>query len=175
MKNVHLYKIIVLLTCLASFHFADADNSPEKSAIQVFLQSCAATYAHESEVEKVARELGMVEVPADEKGEYLKGNPGSVWRGSDSSMPYAVAVQPNGLCTVFVFAGDAKEIQKDVEWWLPPESTGIKVTKEELSSSHDLKTTAYELRGGKVRERWVITISSNPSSELRALLSWNRL
>lgn len=106
---------------------------------------------------------------------YLPGKPGKAWRGPDDSMPYAVTVQPNGLCTVFVFAGDVEQLQVDIDRGLPPESSGIKVATEDLTTSPELKTTSYELHGGEVRERWVITISSNPDSPLRALLSWNRL
>lgn len=175
MKNLLLKYIVLLGACLAPMQTEGAESALQKSPMSLFLQACAATYAHTSEVERVMKEIGLGEITGTEAQQYLQGNAGKAWRGSDTSTPYAVTVQPNGLCTVFIFAGDADQLQKDLDWWLPPKSTGIKVTIEDLTTSPELKTTSYELRGGKVRERWVITISSNPNSSLRALLSWSPL
>ena len=175
MKKIYPISLITLCALLTPLASIGEDNSTNKSPIKLFLQVCAATYAHASQVDKAAIDIGLNEITGNEAKQYLMNNPGKVWKGLDNSLPYAVTLMPNGLCTVLVYKGDAEDIQKSVDWWLPPEATGIVVKKEEIPSPLNLTTTAYELRGGKVNERWVITISSDPNSQLRAMLSWNKL
>lgn len=152
-----------------------SEDASQNLAIQLFIQACVVTYAHAPEVESVVAKFGLTEIAGADAQQYLVGQPGRAWRGSVNLDPYAVTLLPNGLCTVFVHAGDTTQIHSAVESWLPPTSSGIAISRENLSSRPDLTTTAYELRGGQVQERWVITISSDPNSSLRAVLSWNRL
>lgn len=174
--NRQQYKRVPLLIALLLPGLAGAANGPLKDpAIQLFLEACAVTYAHEAAVEKVVAEKGFQEMAGTDALRYLARNPGRAWAGEIDTGRYAVTLQPNGLCTVFVHSGDATQLQAAVEAWLPPAATGVKVTKQDLGASGSLHTTAYELRGGKVRERWVITLSDEPNSKLRALFSWNAL
>lgn len=152
-----------------------SDDHGQHAPIQLFLKACAITYAHESQVSSALTELGFTELKGVDADQYLLGKPGRAWYGMIESNPYGVALQPNGLCTVFVHVGNASQIQSAVETWLPPASTGISVKKEDLTAQPGLKTTAYELRGGKVRERWVVSIADDPASPVRALISWNKL
>jgi hypothetical protein len=154
---------------------ARAEGPSNDPVIQLFLQACAATYAHAHQVASVATNFGFTEISGADAEQYLAGQSGMAWRGLIESKPYAVTVLTNGLCTVFVHEGDPEQIRSAVESWLPPASLGIVVTREDLSGSPNTTTISYELRGGKVKERWVVTTSSNPSSSLRAVLSWNRL
>ncbi len=89
---------------------------------------------------------------------------------------YAVESEPNGVCTLAVHEGDPAEIRAAVEAWLPSPKSGLSVSKQEAPPTDaGLQTTNYEFRGGKVAERWVLTVSSVRESSLRALLSWSRL
>ena len=168
----HVLGIVALI--VPSLAWA-VDDPKQHASIQLFLKACAITYAHETQVANVMTELGFSEIAEAAADQYLVGRPGRAWRGMIDSNAYGVAIQPNGLCTVFVHAGDATQIQSAVESWLPPASSDITLKTEDLTTQPGLKTTAYELRGGKVQERWVVTISSGLTPPVRALLSWNRL
>jgi len=175
MNNHTLKRVLALGALLIPLMASGAEEPLKDPTIRLFLQICAATYAHTPEVAQVAEEAGLDELPGREAIRFLAGHPGRAWRGAIDARTYAVAVEPNGLCSVFAFTGDAAKLQAAVEASLPPASTGIVVQREDLTMRPDLKSTSYELRGGKVQERWVVTIATDPAAPLRAILSWNRL
>lgn len=143
--------------------------------MQLFLQACAIPYAHLELVAKQVKDLGFAELDTFAASTYLGGTSGRVWQGVFQSRHYAIAVRPEQLCTVIAHDGDPRDVKTAVESWLPPPDSGISVKQEIIPSPGELETTAYELRGGKVAERWVLTISNSPQSQIRAMLSWSHL
>jgi hypothetical protein len=165
-------KVAAFLVPMLAWATDDPEHNP---SMQLFLEACASTYAYEPRVAEAMKSLSFSELAGTDADKYLLGQPGRAWVGTIDTNRYGVAVQPNGLCTVFVHAGDATQLQSAVEAWLPPEDLGISVKKMDLTTQPALPTTSYELLGGQVRERWVVTISTDPASPLRAMLSWTRL
>jgi hypothetical protein len=151
------------------------DDPGQHPLIQTFLNACAVTYAHAAGVADFAKANGFDEIRGGDAESYLGGQSGRVWRGQIAGGTYAIALNPNGLCSVVAHQGDAKQVLTAVESWLPPRESGISVTKQTSDARDDKITTSYQLRGAEVREQWVVTISSNPASRIRAILSWNRL
>lgn len=132
-------------------------------------------YTHEELVQREIRDLGFREVQGVDASKYLGGASGRVWAGTIQSKRYVVALRPEVLCTVIAHDGNSAEIKAAVKSWLPPPNSGVSVRTETFPSNEALETTVYELRGGKVQERWVVTTSSDPSSATKAMLSWSRL
>ena len=149
-----------------------ADEGSREPTIQLFLQICAVSYAHTELVEDGVRLFGLRELHGDSAKFYLRTDQGRVWAGTVQSKRFAVALRPAALCTVIAHDGSGPEVKAAVESWMPPPESGIGVKKEVMPSPANLETVSYELRGGKVRERWLISISSDPASHTRAMLSW---
>ncbi len=164
----------VCVLLIAPLAFAEEKGSEDPS-VQLFLQTCAATYAHEHLVEIAVARFGLAEIKDADADQYLAGHSGRAWRGIIASHPYAVSLLSNGLCSVFVHEGEPAQIIAAVESWLPPASVAITVTKEPIPSPPNVTTMSYEMRGGKVQERWVISSSGDPASWIKAILSWSRL
>lgn len=152
-----------------------ADEGRDDPTMPLFLQACAIPYTHIQLVEAEVRKLGFNELQDDLAKRYLGGAPGKAWAGLFQTRRFIVALRPEALCTVIAFDGDASAIKSAVESWLPPPESGVTATKQPGQASGDLETATYELRGGKVRERWVVTVSRDPNSQTKAMLSWSRL
>jgi len=166
---------IILAALLAASGVQGADGASQEPTIKLFLQACAIPYTHLELVEEEVHDLGFAELHGEAAKAYLGGARGRVWAGKLQSKRYAVALRPEVLCTVIAHDGSSAEIKAGVEAWLPPPNLGVSVKSEVTPVSDSLETTVYELRGGKLQERWVVTISSDPASETRAMLSWSRL
>ena len=175
MKRFATHRAFILVALLVAAGARGADGASQEPTIQLFLQACAIPYTHLALVEMEVRDLGFAELAGGIARQYLGGSPGRAWAGRIQSKRFVVALRPEVLCTVIAHDGTPGDIKAAVESWLPSPSAGVSVTKEVAPSSGALETTMYELRGGKVQERWVVTISSEPSSETRAMLSWSRL
>jgi hypothetical protein len=152
-----------------------ADEGREDPTMPLFLQACATPYAHSQLVEPEVRKLGFNELQDDLAKRYLGGAPGKAWAGVFQARRFIIALRPESLCTVIAFDGDASAIKAAVESWLPPPESGVAAQRLPSQAPSGLETTAYELSGGKVRERWVVTVSSDPASQTKAMLSWSRL
>jgi hypothetical protein len=173
-RHTLLFAASFAASSLAGRAYADDDASGE-STIELFLRICAIPYAHLELVEREVKSLGFTELQGIDASSYLDGASGRVWTGAIESRRCTIAVRPEVLCTLAAHDGDATAIKAAVESWLPPDGSGITVTRDAIPSPGPLETAVFELRGGKVRERWLITTSSDPASEIRALLSWNPL
>jgi hypothetical protein len=167
--------VALVASLVASGSARAADPASREPTIQLFLQVCATSYAHAELVETGVRLFGLREVFGESAEFYLRGAQGRVWAGIVESKRFAVALRPEVLCTVIAHDGSGPEIRAAVESWVPPPESGIAVKKDVVPSPANLESTSYELRGGKVRERWMITISSDPNSHTRAMLSWGPL
>jgi hypothetical protein len=152
-----------------------ADEGRDDPTMSLFLQACAIPYTHTQLVETELRKLGFNELQADLAKPYLGGAPGKAWAGLFQARRFIVALRPESLCTVIAFDGDSSAIKAAVESWLPPPESGVTAKKLPGQAPPGLETATYELRGGKVRERWVVTVSSDPASQTKAMLSWSRL
>jgi len=173
MMRIQQFTALLFLALLSQ---AQADDAPQElTPAQVFLQVCATTYGRTAQVEALVQRLSLNQLPESEAEEFLDGKSGKAWSGSIGGNVYTVVSEQSGLCSLFVFSGDPADIRASVASWLPPESTGITVSEEALPSPSHLETIAYELRGGKVSERWVITTPTEASSSLKGILSWSRL
>jgi hypothetical protein len=167
--------IRILVSCIALLisSSAVAGDSPSKVfPVQLFLQACVSSYAQVDAVSSRSKKMSLSEITGDPATKYLKGRSGRVWYGQNVSGAYAVSLLDNGLCSVFVHAGDAAQLRSAFESWLPPEETGITVAKEAIPASPGLTSTSYMLRGGNVRETWVLTVASAPEVALRAVMSY---
>lgn len=152
------------------------DTEVQEPATELFFTACADSYTHEQLLVPQMRERGFTELPAEEAARYLGGMEGRAWDGVLRAKRLVVALMPERGCTVIVHDGDPKEILAALELWrAAAEAAGI-ATKTESGPAKDyLRTTYFELRGGKVSERWVVTVSEDPSSAVKAMLSWSRL
>ncbi|MCU4425476.1 hypothetical protein KTH84_14255 [Acinetobacter sp. WU_MDCI_Abxb74] len=62
-------------------------------------------------------------------------------------------------------------MQKSLESWLPPKSTGL-TYKKEISKDKNLTTTNYIIsKDGKALETWIYTSSSEKNTSLVAVIS----
>jgi hypothetical protein len=152
---------------------AVATDDPGKDfSIQLFLNACVTSYAHASAVAAQSKEMGLAETTGDVAASYLGGRPGRVWYGENDSGAFAVSLLSNGLCTVFAHKGNGERIRAGLESWLPPTESAITVARDNIQSPPGLTSTAYTLRGGKVREQWVLTVALAPESPMRASMSY---
>ncbi|MCL4781274.1 MAG: hypothetical protein KJ049_13870 [Gammaproteobacteria bacterium] len=163
--------VLLAVLCLAPLATA-ADDPGKDFSIQLFLQACVSSYSHASQVAAQSKAMGLAEIKGDAAASYLSGKSGRVWFGQNESGAFAVSLLREGLCSVFVHKGDGERIRAGFESWLPPPDSGITVASENIQSPPGLTTTAYTLRGGKVKEQWVLTIASAPESQLRAIMSY---
>jgi hypothetical protein len=143
--------------------------------MELFLTACAVSYAHEELLLPEMRTRGFRELPTDTAKRYLGGYEGRAWAGTVRAKRFVVALMPDKGCTVIAHDGEIGQIKAAVESWVPSASTGISTKIERGAPRGMVQTTGYELRGGNVRERWVVTVSSDPASEIKALLSWSPL
>lgn len=168
--------LLAALILPLSMQQAHADDPLRHPSIQLFLQICVATHGQPAGVAYEAAKSSFTELPQTETWKYLADRPGKAWRGKVRGATYAIASEPSGLCTVAVHSGEATEVRAAVEAWLPPPESGVSVKKEQVPQTDPgLETTSYELRGGEVHERWILTISTASDSSLRALLTWSGL
>ncbi|KDM89784.1 hypothetical protein EA58_20240 [Photobacterium galatheae] len=125
-------------------------------------------------VEQLAQKNGFQAAPSDAARHYLYGNPGKAWVLENEQGHYGLSLlAANHLCSIFVHQGDPDDIQASMEAWLPKKDSGYTFTKQIISSSGDLRTTAYDIiQGPKIVERWVITINYSQSSGLVAIMSY---
>lgn len=151
------------------------ESSSQDSTIQFFLRACVSSYAHAEIVESEVKSRGFSELHGTVASKYLDGASGRVWEGTIRSRRFAVALRPEALCSVIALDGSALEIKAAVESWLPPPGSGISVKRQVTSAPGGIETTVFELRGARVQERWVVTTSTDPASQMRAILSWSRL
>ena len=167
-----LLPVFALGSCLATVAWAK-DDPGKDFPMRLILQACVSTYAHASRVAAQSRQMGLAEITGDSAARYLSGHAGRVWSGENDSGAFAVSLLRGGACTVFVHKGDAERIRQGFESWLPPADSGITIAREHLQSPPGLTSTAYTMRGGKVREMWVLTIASAPDSPMRAIISYH--
>lgn len=160
---------------LATVVSVSAESGISAPTMELFLQACAIPYTHAVLVEKEMQLVGFNEIAGTAASGYLAGIPGRVWLGTFKSRRYAIALYPEVGCSVIAHDGTAAEIRAEVQSWLPPPNIGIKLTTHILPPQGSLETTNYEMRGGKMQERWVVTVSTDPASQIRAILSWSRL
>ncbi len=75
------------------------------------------------------------------------------------------------LNSIIINKGNSTEIQKNLESWLPPESTGL-TYKKEVYKDKNLTTTNYIIsKNGKALETWIYTSSSEKNASLIAVIS----
>lgn len=175
MKPITLHLAATIGIVLIASSALGVDRGSRDPSIQLFLRVCAIPYAHAELVEREIREFGFTEIHGADAEWYLDGAPGRVWAGTIHSKRYAIALHPETLCTVIAHDGDSTEIKAAVKSWLPPPDSGVSVRTEAMPSPEGLDTTLYELKGGNVQERWIVTTSTDPASPTKAMLSWSRL
>nr|WP_227555363.1 hypothetical protein [Acinetobacter lactucae] len=90
---------------------------------------------------------------------------------NSSEGKFVITQLDNGVCSVFINKGNSDEIQKNLESWLPPKSTGL-TYKKEISKDKNLTTTNYIIsKNEKPLETWIYTSSSEKNSSLVAVIS----
>jgi hypothetical protein len=170
--KVAIAAVVIVLWCTFGTMAMAEDDPGQEYSVQLFLNACVSTYAHEMDVAAQAKGMGLAEITGDAAGSYLDGKTGRVWFGKNGSGIFAVSLLHNGLCTVFAHSGDGDRIRIGLESWLPPANSGVSVSKENIPAPPGITSTSYRLRGGKVREQWVLSISSTSGSALRAIMSY---
>lgn len=141
------------------------------------MQTCVIGNGVLSQVERLAKENGLVPATDKQAQPYLAGNSGRVWLSQPKPAAYAVAFTSHILCTVFVHKGDSETIKRSMEAWLPPQGSGFTYVKKEISDNPAIKTTFFTIyRLGNPFSRWVISIPTNPSAnQLKAIMSYEPL
>lgn len=165
-------RLTLLVASLAGCTAVAADDPGKDFPIQLFLQGCVSSYARESEVAAQSIRMGLAEVKGEAASKYLNHQPGRVWRGVVDAKEYAVALVQNRICTVFIHNGNGARIRAGVESWLPPTDSGIVVTRKDLEAPAGLTSVAYLMRGGKIKEQWVLTVASATDTPLRAMITY---
>ena len=173
-------RILVILSLITSLT-AHANQDSEESLslrksypMQLYMGACVVARAIPSSVEKQALKMGFTQASNQVSKGYLQGHKGKAWISTNEHGQFAIASQDRGLCSVFIHQGDPEKLLAGMEAWLPPEGSGFTYKKEEQSKSELLKTTFYTIyRGSQPMEQWVITTSSQPGSNLIAIMSYD--
>jgi len=178
MKRRIIYSIAAALALPGSAGYAaQDDNGPalEKSyPVQLFMDTCVAGHGQAEAVASLAMKMGLEKAPEEMSKHYLLGSKGAAWYTKNEHGQFGLAALDKGVCSVFIHQGDPETLQASLEAGLPGESTGLSHTRELVSQSGFLTTTAYKIfQGKKFREQWVISVSSLPESRLIAIISYN--
>jgi hypothetical protein len=178
MNSRIIYSIAGALALLGSTGYAGQDDNGQalkKSyPVQLYMNTCVAGHGQAEAVASLALKMGLEKAPVEQSKHYLLGSIGTAWYTKNDQGEFGIATMEKGLCSVFIHQGNPETLQASLESWLPPESTGFSHTKELVSQSGILTTTAYKIfRGTELMEQWVITVSSLPESRLAAIISYN--
>lgn len=143
-------------------------------SVQLFLTTCVSGRGKPAAVAEEAKKLGFTEASADMEKRYLQQHEGMAWHKEGSSGSYGITVLENGLCSVFIHQGDPTQIAAGLESWLPPAGSGYSSLKDRAAQPGGLTTTSYKVfKGPTMIEQWTLTVSSEPDSALKAILSFN--
>lgn len=166
--------ILFLVSCASSPTNEEGLALRKSAPIQIYMGTCVVGRAGPAAVEIQALDMGFTPASVDVAQKYLRGNPGKAWHLKNEQGEFGLTVLNNSLCSVFIHQGEPATLQKSMEAWLPPENSGFTYKKESNSQTEFLSTTSYQLfRGGQLMEQWVITLNTQPSAELVAIMSYD--
>ena len=170
------------LTCLlpwvaivALFGDARATEPELPFAIQIFMDVCVAGRAGSATTGQNAKALGFEKASKERAAQYLQARKGKAWELANEHGSFGVTyLTGSGQCAVIVYSGDAAVLHAGMEASLPSADSGLTYVVEAGPGTGDVSTMTYEIFEGKtISERWVITTSSDPDSNLRAILSFD--
>lgn len=138
---------------------------------KAFLNICVSSRGNPELINKQAKNMGFIQMPNEYAAHFLKDYNGHAWMISSSEGKFVITQLDNGVCSLFINKGNSTEIQKNLESWLPPESTGL-TYKKEVYKDKNLTTTNYIIsKNGKPLETWIYTSSSEKNASLVAVIS----
>jgi hypothetical protein len=151
------------------------DNPRLDYPVQIFMKACVASYAKASHVSEQATAMGFSPLSQSDASIYLKGRNGMAWHSRSEKGDFGLGLTQEGLCSVFIHQGEPNRLTESIEAWLPPDGSGFTYSKEQMPSPPELTTTSYKIfRGARLEDLWVLTISNQANSELRAIMSYAR-
>ncbi|WP_354667096.1 NMCC_0638 family (lipo)protein [Acinetobacter pittii] len=160
--------LVIVLSCSSIYA-----NETEKSlySTKAFLNICVSSRGNPELVNNQAKNMGFIQMPDEYAVHFLKDYNGHAWMINSSEGKFVITQLDNGVCSLFINKGNSDEIQKNLESWLPPKSTGL-TYKKEISKDKNLTTTNYIIsKDGKVLETWIYTSSSEKNAPLVAVIS----
>ncbi|WP_409449205.1 NMCC_0638 family (lipo)protein [Acinetobacter lactucae] len=160
--------LVIVLSCSSIYA-----NETEKSSYstKAFLNICVSSRGNPELVNNQAKNMGFIQMPDEYAVHFLKDYNGHAWMINSSEGKFVITQLDNGVCSVFINKGNSDEIQKNLESWLPPKSTGL-TYKKEISKDKNLTTTNYIIsKNEKPLETWIYTSSSEKDSSLVAVIS----
>ena len=165
-----IFSIILAITLSCSSIYA---NETVKSlySTKAFLNIGVSTRGNPELISKQEKNMGFIQMPNEYAAHFLKDYNGYAWMISSSEGKFVITQLDNGVCSLFINKGNSTEIQKNLESWLPPESTGL-TYKKEVFKDKNLTTTNYIIsKNGKALETWIYTSSSEKNASLVAVIS----
>lgn len=177
MNRIKIYIIAGAIAIFAGAGHADQGDDGRALSnsypIQIYMAACVVGLGEEKVVASQAKVMGFKEAPGEKSEQYLRGNEGKAWYAKNEHGEFGIASLKNGSCSIFIHQGNPETLQASMESWLPPENTRFSYTKELVSNSGHLTTTAYKIfRGDSLMEKWSIMVSSEPGSKLVAIMSY---
>jgi hypothetical protein len=168
--------LLSLIGCKSTPVVEDKGLALRKSQpIKLFMGTCVVGRESEASLTQMAVREGFVEAPDEIAQKYLSGKDGKAWYLIDQAGTYGLTFLKSNLCSVYVHKGNPEKIQASMEAWLPPSDSGFTYKKELVSQRDSLTTTSYTLyRGANVLEQWLITVNSEPSTGLVAIMSYQK-
>ena len=172
MKFVRLKIFFFVLAITLSSGSIYANQSVESFfSTKAFLNICVSSRGNPEIINKQAKNMGFIQMPTEYAAHFLKNYNGNAWMISSSEGKFFITQLDNGVCSLFINKGNSTEIQKSLESWLPPKSTGL-TYKKEISKDKNLTTTNYIIsKDGKALETWIYTSSSEKNASLVAVIS----
>lgn len=175
MNNMSKITCLLLIVLVALFGNAQSAEHEPPFAMRIFMDVCVAGNAGSATTGQHAKALGFTKASKERAAQYLQARKGKAWALENEHGTFGVTyLTRSGHCSVIVHRGEAAVLQAGMEGSLPSADSGLTYIVEAEPDSGDLSTTTYDIfQGETILERWVITTSSNPESNVRAILSYD--
>lgn len=172
MKFIRLKIFVFMLAIIFGSKLVYANEAVESLfSTKAFLNICVSSRGNPEIINNQAKNMGFIQMPNEYAAQFLKNYDGRAWMINSSEGKFVITQLNNGVCSLFINKGNPTEIQKNLESWLPPKSTGL-TYKKEMSKDKKLTTTNYIIsKDGKALETWVYTSSSEKNASLVVVIS----
>lgn len=172
MKFVGLKIFVCMLAITLGSKSIYANEAVESLfSTKAFLNICVSSGGNPEIINKQAKNMGFIQMPNEYAAHFLKDYNGNAWMINSSEGKFVITQLDNGVCSLFINKGNSTEIQKSLESWLPPKSTGL-TYKKEISKDKNLTSTNYIIsKDGKALETWIYTSSSEKNASVVAVIS----
>ncbi|MES2412661.1 MAG: hypothetical protein V4614_02585 [Pseudomonadota bacterium] len=177
MKHLLIACLAACCTLVAAQPTPAVNRTPEQvhaeSAMGMFLRLCMRTGAQPALVRTEAAAMGFAVLPANDASRFTGPTGGTAWSVQlKNGGQFALALDGEGVCSVYVRRVSDKALQKEASAWLPPVDSGYQALTSPPVSKDGLDTTSWViLRDKKPFARWVLSTTAAADAPFQGVIS----